>query len=164
KKSKFNDCDAKFLRVDDVETNVLTTLKEISLDKKKLNDFINNSNKVIDYSKIINDKKKLILAKNKDIESLTEKLILIEGSAVNIISNKINSLSAEIDAANSEMLILERQNLLQSSTLNIDTLYISILELLNRFDELPIADKQIALKQVIKSIEWNGVDEISIIL
>lgn len=163
KKSKFNDCDSKFLRVDDVESNVMKTLKEISLDKKKLNDFINNNTQKIDYSKIITDKKKLVTKKNKDIESLTEKLILVEGSAISIISNKINSLSSEIDSINSELLILERKNILQSNDrLSIDKLYLNILELLDIFDELPIEDKQIAIKQIIKSITWNGEDEISI--
>lgn len=163
KKNKTNECDAKFLRVDDVEKNVLTTLKNISLDKKKLNEFINNNTKLIDYSKLINAKKKLITNKNKDIEILTEKLILIEGPAIKIISTKINAISNEIDNINTELLTLERANILQSrNSINIDKLYNDILNLLDIFDTLPIEDKQIAIKQVIKGIDWDGENEISI--
>ena len=51
----------------------------------------------LEYDAEINILKKNIENNNKSINSLTEKLILIEGAAINIISEKINSLHFEND-------------------------------------------------------------------
>lgn len=163
-KSKQNNCNAKWLKVSEVEDTVLKTLEKFAFDKKTLEKFI-ASKKDIDYDVLIKDVKKDISRKNKDIEKLTEKLILIEGPAVNIVTNKINNLSKEIDNLNSQLLSLERKKIFQEQDkININTLYSSIIELINKFSTLPIEDKQTSIRGIIKEIKFNGIDEIEVVL
>lgn len=163
KKYKKTDCDAKWLPVKLVEEYFLKSLKDITLDKSILITYL-KSYESIDYDKLIKDTKKEIFKKNKDIETLTEKLILIEGPAVNIITNKINTISGEITNLNEELFILERKKIFQDhDKINIDTLYKLIVTTISHFDTLTIEEQQLEIRSFLKEIIYHGGDDIEIV-
>ena len=116
----------------------------------------------LEYDAEINILKKNIENNNKSINSLTEKLILIEGAAINIISEKINSLHFENEKLNKQLFDLERKKLLSRNNSNIDLIYDSIIFLLSNWDNLNITDKQLYIRKIIDSITWDGADGIDI--
>ncbi|WP_302632673.1 recombinase family protein [uncultured Clostridium sp.] len=154
-------CDSGFLKILDVEDALLTIFHDISLDKSLINNYIKAQNH-LEYDAEINILKKSIENNNKAINSLTEKLILIEGAAINIISKKINILHFENENLNKKLFDLERKKLLSLNTYNIDLIYDSINLLLSEWDNLDITDKQLYIKKIIASITWDGADEIDI--
>ena len=124
---------------------------------------IENKNKGIDYTKIINNIKSDIKKKTKEINSLSEKLILIEGPAINIITDKINSLSNDLAELNDELFKAEREKIFQEQdNINIDTLHEAIVELVHIFPTLNMEDKQFYIKKVIDHVDYNGIDSIKI--
>ena len=144
-----------------MEDALLTIFHDISLDKSLINNYIKAQNH-LEYDAEINILKKSIENNNKAINSLTEKLILIEGAAINIISKKINILHFENENLNKKLFDLERKKLLSLNTYNIDLIYDSINLLLSEWDNLDITDKQLYIKKIIASITWDGADEIDI--
>ena len=161
-KKNNKNCDSSYLKVQDVENSLLDTLNSIALDKSLLNAYI-KSQTPDNLENEINKLKKEISKNNDDISSLTEKLILINGSAVEIISNKINEIHSHTELLNSKLFELEREKLLlKSSSLDIDSLYKGIKDLLDNWNDLTILDKQVSIKKLIKSIDWDGSDGISI--
>ncbi|WP_195989620.1 recombinase family protein [Clostridium sp. D53t1_180928_C8] len=162
-KKKGSGCDSLTIRVNDVEESVLNELVKISLDKNILKYYIENKNKGIDYSKIIKNIKSDINKKTKEINSLTEKLILIEGPAVNIITDKINLISNELTKLNEELFKTEREKIFQEQdNINIDELHAAIVNLVNIFPTLNMEDKQFYIKKVIDHVDYNGIDSIKI--
>ena len=154
-------CDCGFLKILDVENTLLNTFYDISLDKSLINNYI-KSQDPLEYDTEINILKKTIDNNNKSINSLTKKLILIEGPAINIISDKINKLHFENENLNKNLFDLERKKLLSRNTSNIDLIYNSITFLLSKWDDLNITDKQLYIKKIIGSITWDGADGIDI--
>ena len=116
----------------------------------------------LEYDSEINILKKNIENNNKSINSLTEKLILIEGAAINIISEKINALHFENENLNKQLFDLERKKLLSRNNSNIDLIYNSIVFLLSNWDNLDISDKQLYVRKIVDSITWDGADGIDI--
>ena len=114
------------------------------------------------YDTEINILKKTIENNTKSINSLTEKLILIEGAAINIISEKINLLHFENEDLNKQLFDLERKKLLSLNTSNIDAIYDSIIFILSKWDKLNITDKQIYMQKIIDCIVWDGADGLNI--
>lgn len=162
-KKQGSECNSFNIRVNEIEEMVLNKLIQISLDKNLLKEYIENKNKKIDYTKIINNIKSDIKKKNKEINSLSEKLILIEGPAIKIITDKINSLSNDLSKLNDELFKAEREKIFQEQdTINIDTLYESIFELVHIFPTLSMEDKQFYIKKVIDHVDYNGIDSIKI--
>ena len=97
------------------------------------------------------------------INSLSEKLILIEGPAINIITDKINSLSNDLAELNDELFKAEREKIFQEQdNINIDTLHEAIVELVHIFPTLNMEDKQFYIKKVIDHVDYNGIDSIKI--
>ena len=145
----------------DVEDTLLNTFYDISLDKSLINNYL-KSQDPLEYDSEINILKKNIENNNKSINSLTEKLILIEGAAINIISEKINALHFENENLNKQLFDLERKKLLSRNNSNIDLIYNSIVFLLSNWDNLDISDKQLYVRKIVDSITWDGADGIDI--
>lgn len=163
KKYKKTNCDIKWLPVELVEEYFLKTLQDISLDKSILYSYL-TSNEDINYDNLIKDIKKDINKRNKDIESLTEKLIFIEGPAIEIVTNKINNISNEISVLNEELLALERKKIFQDQDkINIDTLYELIVITISEFDTLSVEKQQVKIKSFLKEIIYHGGDDIEIV-
>lgn len=163
KKYKKTNCDIKWLPVELVEEYFLKTLQDISLDKSILDSYL-TSNEDINYDNLIKDVKKDINKRNKDIESLTEKLIFIEGPAIEIVTNKINNISNEISVLNEELLALERKKIFQDQDkINIDTLYELIVITISEFDTLSVEKQQVKIKSFLKEIIYHGGDDIEIV-
>lgn len=163
KKYKKTNCDIKWLPVELVEEYFLKTLQGISLDKSILYSYL-TSNEDINYDNLIKDVKKDINKRNKDIESLTEKLIFIEGPAIEIVTNKINNISNEISVLNEELLALERKKIFQDQDkINIDTLYELIVITISEFDTLSVEKQQVKIKSFLKEIIYHGGDDIEIV-
>lgn len=160
-KKNGGECDSGFLKILDVEDTLLDTFYKISLDKSLINNYIKTQDP-LEYDTEINILKKNIENNNKSINSLTEKLILIEGAAINIISEKINAIHFENEKLNKRLFELERKKLLSRNNSNIDLIYDSINFLLSEWDNLDIADKQLYIKKIIDSIAWDGADGIDI--
>ncbi len=160
-KKNGGECDSGFLKILDVEDTLLDTFYKISLDKSLINNYIKTQDP-LEYDTEINILKKNIENNNKSINSLTEKLILIEGAAINIISEKINAIHFENEKLNKRLFELERKKLLSRNNSNIDLIYDSINFLLSEWDNLDIADKQLYIKKIIDSISWDGADGIDI--
>ncbi len=162
KKNKKSNCESKWLPVELVEEYLLKTLQDISLDKSILYSYL-TSNEDVNYDKLIKETQKEIAKKNKDIETLTEKLILIEGPAVNIITNKINTISCEITNLNEELFILERKKIFQDQDkINIDTLHGLIVTAVSSFDVFTVERKRIEIKSFVQEIIYNGKNDIHI--
>lgn len=162
KKNKKSNCESKWLPVELVEEYLLKTLQDISLDKSILYSYL-TSNEDVNYDKLIKETQKEIAKKNKDIETLTEKLILIEGPAVNIITNKINTISCEITNLNEELFILERKKIFQDQDkINIDTLHNLIVTAVSSFDVFTVERKRIEIKSFVQEIIYNGKNDIHI--
>ena len=162
-KKQGSGCNSFSIRVNEIENMVLNKLIQISLDKNILKEYIENKNKGIDYTKIINNIKSDIKKKTKEINSLSEKLILIEGPAINIITDKINSLSNNLAELNDELFKAEREKIFQEQdNINIDTLHEAIVELVHIFPTLNMEDKQFYIKKVIDHVDYNGIDSIKI--
>lgn len=151
-------CDAKWIRVEDIEKGIIEKLNTISLDKNELIKFI-NKNKSTDYSKDIDILKKEITKKISEINKLTENLIHIEGPAINIITDKINNISSELEMLKGNLQNLEREQILNSTDLNIDTLSLQLRKMLEDFNQYDMRTKQINIRNFIKSIEYDGVDK-----
>jgi len=162
KKNKKSNCESKWLPVELVEEYLLKTLQDISIDKSILYSYL-TSNEDINYDKLIKETQKEISKKNKDIETLTEKLILIEGPAVSIITNKINTISGEITNLNEELLLLERKKIFQDQDkINIDTLHGLIVTAVSSFDVFTVERKRIEIKSFVQEIIYNGKNDIHI--
>lgn len=101
-KKMVGNCNSGFLKILDVEESLLNTFYDISLDKSLINNYI-KVNDQFKYDTEINILKKTIENNTKSINSLTEKLILIEGAAINIISEKINLLHFENEDLNKQL-------------------------------------------------------------
>ena len=153
--------DSGYWKISDVGSTLLNIFYDISLDKSLINNYI-KSQDPLEYDTEINILKKTIENNNKAINSLTEKLILIEGAAINIISKKINTLHFENENLNKKLFDLERKKLLSRNNSDIDLIYDSITFLLSRWDNLDITDKQLYIKKIIDSITWDGTDGIDI--
>ena len=160
-KKNGGNCNSGFLKILDVEESLLNTFYDISLDKSLINNYI-KVNDQFKYDTEINILKKTIENNTKSINSLTEKLILIEGAAINIISEKINLLHFENEDLNKQLFDLERKKLLSLNTSNIDAIYDSIIFILSKWDKLNITDKQIYMQKIIDCIVWDGADGLNI--
>ena len=162
-KRRDRSCNSKNLRVFDIETKVLAKLKEVSLDKKLLSQHVNRENNTEKYDKSIKSLNKKIGANNKIIDSLTEKLEKIDGKAFDIIVNKINTLAEDNELLKNELFIVEREKLLNTKQkVNIPTLQIQLQNMLEIFDDMPIEEKQLFIKNIIEYVQVD--DDSSICL
>lgn len=147
-------CDAKWVRVYEIERFVLSELYKFSLDKNKLNEYLNSNINLECYDNDIKKVKSQINKIDVDINNLTEKLLLLDGAAVKIISDKINQLANERELKNEMLLELESKKIeLTVNSISVDELYNNIKKILVIFDLIPIEEQQILMNQLITSIE-----------
>ena len=138
-------------------------LKNISRDESILNDYIDKKPKKNIKAEIKEIQNK-INKNNKILDSLTDKLILLEGSAAQKIANKMNSISEENDDLNNRLLSLERENILDSiDTMNVDTLQDNIKTLLSNWDQLTMEEKQIEIGNIISEIRFDGNNDFHVV-
>ncbi|MDU4882961.1 recombinase family protein [uncultured Clostridium sp.] len=153
-------CDAKWIRVDEIERFVLSELYKFSLDKNKLNEYINSNINLDCYDNDIKKLKSQVNKLNIDINNLTEKLLLLDGAAVKIVNDKINQISNERELKKEMLFELESKKIeLTVNSINVDELYNNIKKLLVIFDLIPIDEQQILINQLITSIEISDNDK-----
>lgn len=150
------DCDAKWLRVEDVEKKTISALKKMSYDETVLLDYL-NLNKKIDYDGEIKKIKKDINKKSNEINKLTERLILVEGPAINIITDKINKISNDMKKLNEELFNIERDKIMNSKEIDIKTIQKRLRAILINFNKLDITEQQLEIRQIIDYVKYDGV-------
>lgn len=161
--SSVDRCTAKWINVRYLEEDVLEMLKNISRDESILNDYIDKKPKKNIKAEIKEIQNK-INKNNKILDSLTYKLILLEGSAAQKIANKMNSISEENADLNNKLLSLERENILDSiDTMNVDTLQDNIKTLLSNWDQLTMEEKQIEIGNIISEIRFDGNNDFHVV-
>ncbi|MBM7835908.1 recombinase family protein [Clostridium sardiniense] len=164
KKNKTNECDSKAIRVTNLEDIILNVLNDVSIDKTLLKKFLSNPSKEIEYKSSISKLKTKLKNNQSKIDTLTEKLLILNGSALKIINDKINKLSEENTILNQNLLTLERSALLiQKSNSSLSEFQNRIKGVLAIFYDLPINEKQILIKQIIKEIKYDDANSVQII-
>lgn len=149
-------CESKWINAIHLEEDLLETLKSISIDENILNSYI-DKRITINLDHDIKTLKRKILLNNNKLNSLTEKLILLEGNALNLVADKMNEISRENDNLNQDLLKLERENLLNNfQSINIQVLKENIKKLLSEWAYLSIESKQAKLNILVKEIVWDG--------
>ncbi|GAA0735350.1 recombinase family protein [Clostridium oceanicum] len=157
KKGTKEKCNSKWLRIDIVEETVINTFRKISVDNTTLDNYLKQKNNSIDYSNIIKNLKKQINKNNKDINSLTDKLVLLEGPSIDIVSKKINELANKNTTLNEELLKIERQKMFSKvDGENVVVLSNNIRRFLKNFDKIDITEKQNFIKSIVKKVVWNS--------
>lgn len=147
-------CNAKRVRVDKLEKDVLDELIKLSLNKKLLDETLNKKYDFTQINNSIKMIKKDISAIQIKINSLTEKLANIEGAAFDIIVDKINLLAEDNKKNNEKLLLLEREKILNTkSKVNVDAYQIYLKGILENFELLPIEEKQIFISNIIDYIQ-----------
>lgn len=143
-------CDCKNIRVDDLEKNVLDQLKKFTLNRTLLSE--DNSPKIENELKSL---KKESIKNKKIVDGLMEKLALSEGDLTKLIIDKAKEMANKNKAIEGQIFNLERQQLLVNQRkANIDILICSINNLIERFDEMDIKDKQKYVRNIIKCVYW----------
>lgn len=161
--NKREKCNAKWINVRYLEEDVLEMLKNISYDQSVLEEYINKKptrNMEVEIKNIKNQ----ISQNNKKIDSLTDKLILLEGSAALKIADKINSMSKENDDLNQKLLTLERESILENiDTMNIHTIQDNIHTLLLNWEHLSMEEKQNQIGNIISEIRSKGDGDFDVV-
>lgn len=158
-------CDSKLINIYNLESDVLELLKEFSSNEKALEKYISStslSTAELDYE--INQITDKINKLNSDINNLTEKLILLNDNAAKIIATRINNTSNEIEKLNTHLFNLEIRKIeLTKNNNDISSLNKSINKLFDNWSSLSMEDKQVAIRLVIKQIQYLGGKDFKII-
>lgn len=158
KKGGYNrNCDAKLIRVDYIENDILSLLQKICLNKELLNDEISKTETiVIDKNEIKNISQK-IKSNDIEMENLVSQLGKLKGSAADAVTTKMNKLSEENDNLKQKLFLLEHDNILNSiNHYDIDYLYNKIVNLMSSWENLSLEDKQFGIQSIIDKIKWDG--------
>ena len=157
-------CSAKRIDAKFLEEDILEMLINITRDKSLLESYINSKKAPQDYKGKIKVIKDTINKNNKILNSLTEKLVLLEGSAINILAQKMNSISKETDDLKQQLVKLEQKQLLDSiDFINTDILQDRINYMMLKWNELSMCEKQAEINYIIKEIQWNGENDFHVI-
>jgi len=150
-------CDLSMISVDALDTKLISTLKEISVNKDLLRTFIKDSKTTV-CMRSSNDIKKEIVATERKINNLTVTLREnIASSASRYIILDIEVLDKQVASLNYELRDVEiREREKGKREENIDIIYDKICNYLNRFDLITYEDKVLFLKEIIKSCIWDG--------
>lgn len=151
---KYNkSCLAKRINANHLEEDILEILEAFSKNKELLKSYISPPSNNEIKSKIIKIKSE-IKKNNKIMESLASKLALLEDYAASVIIEKMNFISLNIENLNTELLQLQREDLLNNlDELNEDILFNSIQEMLSNWDFLDMEEKQNYVKNIINEID-----------
>lgn len=155
-------CNSSFIKVSHLEKKILDILSEISLDINLLKKYTNIDTD--NYKKNISKLKYKLKSNESKIDSLTEKLLILNGNTLRIINNKINELSNENTIINENLLHLEKYLILkQKDNSSIDNFQKKLKSILIIFHELPIKEKQNFIRKIIKEIKFDGNNSVQII-
>jgi len=150
-------CDMKMVSTDELDEKVISTLKQLSLDKNLIKKYMKDSNINIPIKSkdVIN---KEISSTKKKIENLTTTLQdNTESSAVKYLIAEIEKLDKQVIGLNYELREIERQEQENYNKINdVNTVYTKILHYLNSFDELTYDEKVRYLREIIKECIWDG--------
>ena len=153
----------KSLRVDLAEEYVLKELLNIKISEDLLKEHILNNTKHNDLNNKIKSIKNKIQSNNLSINNLSKKLLYVNGNTLIILNDKINNLSLENSNLNNELLYLNKKSILENATINSDVLKKRLNILLKNFRSLPLEQKQIFIRSLIKEIIFDGDESIEII-
>ena len=153
----------KSLRVDLAEKYILKELLNIKISEDLLKEHILNNTKHNDLNNKIKSIKNKIQSNNLSINNLSKKLLYVNGNTLIILNDKINNLALENSNLNNELLDLNKKSILENETINSDILKKRLNILLKNFDSLPLDQKQVFIRSLIKEIIFDGDQSIEII-
>lgn len=153
----------KSLRVDLAEEYILKELLNIKISEDLLKEHIINNTKLNDLNNKIKSIKNKIQSNNLSINNLSKKLLYVNGNTLIILNDKINNLALENSNLNNELLDLNKKSILENETINSDILKKRLNILLKNFDSLPLDQKQVFIRSLIKEIIFDGDQSIEII-
>lgn len=161
KSSKGSRCNNSNVRVDQIDSIIINTIKKI-----KINDHMiiknlteknkkNNNTIVTDNNIIENNLYTLIKQKKDHVDNLLKKLSL-NPDFCDIVVPKIKELNLELDQLNNELNKLNPeipQNNYKESNLTFTK---QLIETSSLIDSLTLTEKKSLIKELIHSITWNG--------
>ncbi len=152
-------CNMKMVRVDKLDSKLIDTLKQFSVNKDLLKKHIQQQQ--ADIIIPLRDKdsiKKEIVTINKKIGNLTATLQEnMESSASKYIINEIEKLDKQLIGLNYELRELEiQQQEISKQKDDIDTIYTKITNYLKNFDSLIYSDKVKYLQEILRECTWDG--------
>lgn len=158
-RSRYNSCDMMQVDVNSLDSAFIKILKEISLDKTKLNSFIKSQTNKHNhnYREKITIEKDISLSKSK-IDNLTATLHEnFNSTASKYIIAEIEKIDSKINALKRELLeseAIERE--LKDNIDNFDNVYSSIKEMMDNFDNLSYHDKTNFIRDNF-DCTWDGL-------
>lgn len=159
-----HNCDSKWLKINELESAILTFLNESPLDEATLKNYCNSKNSTyIDYNSLIQQKKIEILELEEELKKLCINFRLVTGRAADLVNNDIASHELMIEEIENEISTLQAQSLKNLSKLDLDTLYSHIKWLINNLDKITVADRHLFAKNIISIIEYNGSNKAKVI-
>ncbi|MDH2337028.1 recombinase family protein [Clostridium perfringens] len=149
-----NKCGNSFVDINTVENTALSLLKDVNFFDK-----ITNIKKVAskDNSKIKKSIAKELEEKKKILDGLMDKLALVDDNLANAIIDKMNSINLDIIDLQNKIDLLEKEEL--SFRYNKEDLKLkekNRKHLISDFGKMNMEERQIAIRNVIDSIVWDG--------
>lgn len=156
-RSRYNSCDMAQIGVNKLDDAFIKILKEISLDKNKLNSLLKNQPIINKYRKKSLIEKDISLSKGK-IDNLTAALHEnYHSTASKYIITEIEKIDSKINTLQRELLeaeVLEKES--RECINNFDTVYSNIKNMIGTFDDLSYHEKTNFIRDNFECI-WDGL-------
>lgn len=153
-------CNSTWFRVDELESLVLSTLKDFKLDKLTLEQYCHSKNNIyIDYDSLIAQKNSEIFKLEQQLNNLCINLRSLTGRAADYVNKDIKAHELKIQEIENEIAKLETESQNNLDKLDLDTLTSHIKWFITNFNKIPIEDRQLFAKNIISKIEYNGSDK-----
>lgn len=152
-------CNSKNVRVDDLDPIVITTMKDLGVNKLKVIDTLKEKlNKASSSINSLDEKKeaqKQIQSRKNQMKNLIDKLSL-DGDLFDVISVKIKELKSEIMEYEKVLFSIENSlDSIKENEINLDFISI-LLEKCSIFDTLDTVEQKLLIRNLTEGILWDG--------